>query len=203
MGWTEDLQAVFEQQYADAVAELRAWWDGNVHHGCFCGAGSRCDAPVDGLDVCCQQHDTDYSAVGQSADTMWTVDGFIDCQHADSALAACAAGADLKADDPHSSPDVEGFRDHLIWLFSTRASIGAAMHAWRDRVKAVEDAWDVFTGYLTSQADSINAADPQAVEGARQHVEYLRSLDVQDDVLTNRMRTSAQMSEETMNYLRS
>ncbi len=178
---------MFEAQYASIVGELRAWWDGNVHHGCFCGAGSSCDEPIDGLDRCCKQHDDDYDERRHSADTMWTIDGFIDCQQADAALAACAADADLSTDDAHRSTDPSSFRDHLIWLFSTRASIGAGLHAWQERLRALEDAWDGLSSYLGASWTPVTEGDATAVAGVQEHVTYLRSLECSDEDITARL----------------
>ena len=69
---------------------MQAWWDGATKHGCWCGAGNRCEETKDGLDGCCKAHDLGYGAAGISADEMWDTNGFIQGKAADQALVACA-----------------------------------------------------------------------------------------------------------------
>jgi hypothetical protein len=177
MGALDDLQTMFQSEYAAQLSSWESWWNSNTKHGCFCGAGSQCDSPIDGLDVCCSQHDEDYSAVGVSSDTMWSLDGIIATRHADRALAACAAGADIKLDDPHSNPNAEEYRPHLISLFNFRADVGDRLAALQERYEQIHRAIHDFGSYLLSSNDQITQGDQAAIDGANQHVAYLQSLE--------------------------
>lgn len=177
MGWREDLQAAFEAQYRSTVNELKAWFDSNTRHGCFCGAGADCTTPIDGLDQCCAQHDADYGSLGYSFETMWSLEALIDTRFADEALARCAAGATLA--DPgteHANEDPETYRGRLIWLFETRASIGETLHTWRERFRALQN----FRDWLLSSSQQLQYGDPDAVSGTQQHIDHLRALGVDE-----------------------
>jgi len=152
MGTAEDLQAWVDQQYASQIASLEAWWDSSTHHGCFCGAGARCDTPVDGLDQLCQQHDNDYGAVGMSADAMWTADGFVATRDADYRLASNAASATTDATD---------YQQNLIWLFTTRYQIADGIIWYRQRLQEIEDAKRRFQEWLLS-ANTLSPEEAQA-----------------------------------------
>lgn len=136
-----DLQTYVDQTYASQIASLRQWWDSTTHHGCFCGAGARCDTPVDGLDQLCQQHDTDYGAAGVSADTMWTADGFVASRNADYALSTAAGSATTTATE---------YQQGLIWLFSTRYQIADGIIWYRQRLQELEEAKRRFRDWLLS-----------------------------------------------------
>jgi hypothetical protein len=177
MGIAEDLEAAFRSHYAATMGDWQQWWGSNTKHGCFCGAGSLCDQAIDALDSCCAQHDEGYSSVGQSADTMWSVEGLIACRHADRALATCAASAQTVADNEHSNPDPEAYRSHLIALFSYRADVGDALATLYERLRQVEGALHGFTRWLSASAEPLSTGDSAAVGEAQQHVAYLQSLD--------------------------
>jgi Phospholipase A2 len=175
-----------------------------LRHGCVCGAGDGGD-PIDGLDTCCQAHDDGYTAVGHSADTMWTIDGLIKTASADRALALCAGGPDAWIDPDHekSHPDPEGFRQRLIALFETRAWVGdrlaqaqaagewlgdTSQDVWdwaNDTAagagEAADEAVESFKEWIDWAATQISAAEPAPAEvraGFEEHVAYLASLGV-------------------------
>jgi hypothetical protein len=178
MGALDDLQQIFQAEYAGQLSSWESWWNSNTKHGCFCGAGSQCDAPIDGLDSCCAQHDTDYGAVGVSADTMWSIEGIIATRHADRALASCAGSADVAAaGTDHANPDPESYRGHLITLFNFRADVGDNLAALYDRYEQLHRAISDFGAYLLSSNDQIIQGDQAAIDGAQQHVAYLQSLE--------------------------
>src|SRR5262245_8358044 len=104
-----DLNEWMQQQYGATITDLSGWWSTHTHHGCFCGAGTRCHEAIDGLDRLCAAHDDAYRAVGVSGDDlafMFSCEGLMRTVEADSALANGAEAADLKTDDPNSAPDV-------------------------------------------------------------------------------------------------
>jgi hypothetical protein len=148
MGMAEDLQAWCDQQYQSQVSQLQSWWNSGTHHGCFCGAGAQCDQPVDDLDQLCKQHDDDYGAVGASADTMWTAEGFVRTRDADYALASRAGSA--------ATTNTE-FRDRLVWLFSSRYEIADGIIWYRQRLQELEEVRRRFQEWLLS-ASSLPAA---------------------------------------------
>lgn len=178
MGVTEDVEAYFQSQYEAQLASWRDWWNSNTKHGCFCGAGSVCETAIDALDSCCGQHDADYAAVGQSADTMWTVDGLIATRHADRALANCAGGAATVAGDPHSNPDPEGYRANLISLFGFRADVGDALYSTYHRLQQIQDGLDALTRTLLGSLDSVSSGDATAIASVQEHVAYVQGLEV-------------------------
>jgi hypothetical protein len=185
---------------------LRSEWAelSTLRHGCVCGAGDGGD-PIDGLDTCCQAHDDGYTAVGHSADTMWTIDGLIKTAGADRALALCASSGDAWLDHDHeqSHPDPEGFRQRLIALFETRAWVGdrlaqaqaagewlgdTSQYVW-DWVNdttagagsAVDEAVESFKSWMDWAATQISSAEPAPADvraGFDEHVSYLSSLGV-------------------------
>jgi len=173
-----DLTEWMQQHYGATVADLSGWWANQTRHGCFCGAGTRCQEAIDGLDRLCAAHDDAYRAVGVSGDDlafMFSCEGLMLTVEADTALATGAESADLKADDPHSAPDVEDYRRNLVWLFSTRATIGATLRRVRDAIEGFRK----FLADGASQWILADAATPESVvTGFRQHVAYLESLGV-------------------------
>lgn len=119
--------------FGSTIDELRQWFSNGVRHGCWCGPGNVCTDEQDDLDSACRRHDEAYAAVGvNTADgvSMWSVDGFRLTRQADRVLAEEAGR--LAVGD-------EQYRRDLIWLFSTRATIGefaeAIFRRWREFVE--------------------------------------------------------------------
>lgn len=165
MGVIDRVTTWAEQQYAATIASLRSWYDSGTHHGCFCGAGTLCAEPIDDLDRCCQQHDTDYGAAGVSADTMWEIpNGFVNARNADAALVACASGA--------ATTNTE-YQQNLIWLFGTRVEIADAMSAWLRTAQEIEDGLNRFRDWLGSTVSSAGADSTEVQEGVAQYAANL------------------------------
>jgi hypothetical protein len=211
------------EEVAKYIDHLKEEWAAlsTLRHGCLCGAGSVGEAPIDELDICCQTHDSDYEAVGHSADTMWTVDGLIKTAPADRKLATCAGSAALVSDHEMSHPDPEGFRARLIDLFNTRAWVGeqlaaaqAAGEAMGDLYQDVSDwasetadqAWDAageavesFRGWMEWAAPWIASAEPTPDDvraGFNEHMTYLASVGVSREEIDAVVRDSGVTSEQ-------
>ncbi|HEX9259372.1 MAG TPA: hypothetical protein VF855_07525 [Acidimicrobiales bacterium] len=168
MGVTEDLEAWFTAQYAGTVASAKQWYDSTTHHGSFCGAGTRGDTAVDGLDSCCAQHDANYGAVGASADDMWSADALARTRDADQALVDCAGGADT------TDPD---YRDNLIWLFSTRVTLADAVLWYRARLEEL----DRMRQWLLSDASSPEEPSDETRQGYAEWTRHLEGQDISRD----------------------
>lgn len=142
MGAIERVRQWVAEQYESTINDLRAWYDNATHHGCFCGAGTRCHEAVDALDTCCSAHDAGYASAGISADVMWEVpDGWVKAIAADRALVACAQSA---------ATDNTDYQHQLIWLFSTRVTIAETMAAWIHRAQEIEDGFHRLRDWLLS-----------------------------------------------------
>ena len=163
MGAIERVRKWFEDQYRAQVAEMEAWWDGATKHGCWCGAGNRCEEEQDGLDGCCHAHDLAYGAAGISADEMWDVNGFIRGKSADQALVDCAGGSD--------TTDAQ-YQSHLIALFSTRIQIAEVLESWMEQAARIEEEIDSFRKWLREHAPTLRA-DASEVQ---QYRDYLGGL---------------------------
>ena len=50
MGVEERIEQWFSGAYATIASELRAQWDSMTTHGCWCGAGNRCQEESDELE---------------------------------------------------------------------------------------------------------------------------------------------------------
>jgi hypothetical protein len=178
MGALERVRKWFEDQYDAQVAEMQAWWDGATKHGCFCGAGNRCDEPEDGLDGCCQAHDAAYGAANISADAMWDVNGFIAGKAADIALIECAGSND--------STDAE-YQAHLIAMFSARVQIADVLETWTKQARQIEEEIDSFRRWLSEHAPSLRA-DASDVQ---QYREYLGGLGAESDEIESEIASAS------------
>lgn len=163
MGAVERVRKWFEDQYRAQVADLEAWWNGATQHGCWCGAGNRCEEEQDGLDSCCKAHDNAYGDAGISADAMWDVNGFIAGKGADQALVACAGSSDT------TDPD---YQSQLIGLFSARVEIAQVLETWFETAARIEEEVDSFRRWLQENAGRLTA-DASDVQ---QYREYLGGL---------------------------
>ena len=169
MGAIERVQQWVHDQYSSAISELKSWYDEATHHGCFCGAGTRCQDAVDALDSCCAAHDAGYTAAGISADVMWEVpNGWVLAIRADSDLVACAGGA-------HT--DNTGYQQQLIWLFSRRVEIASVMQTWIERAEEIERGFDRLRDWLLSAAPT----GTELTEGVAAHTASLTEMGAAHD----------------------
>ena len=163
MGVADRVRKWFQDQYDQQCADLRAWWDGATKHGCWCGAGNRCEETKDGLDGCCKAHDLGYGSAGISAEEMWDVNGFIAGKSADQALVDCAGSSD--------STDPE-YQSQLISLFTARIQIAEVLETWLEQAQKIEDEIDSFRRWLGENASRLTA-DASDVQ---QYRDYLGGL---------------------------
>lgn len=168
MGVAERVQQWFHDAYGTVAAELRAQWDSMTTHGCWCGAGNRCEETSDGLDGCCKQHDHSYESAGISADLMWSAEGFVRGKDADTALVACAAS--------NETTD-SGYRDRLLALFNTRLHIAGVIEGWYEAARQAEEGVEGFRRWLRQHA-TLSQVDRAELQ---QYEEYLGGLGVGAD----------------------
>ncbi len=169
MGAIERVKAWVDGQYSSTIGSLRSFWDEHTHHGCFCGAGTRCHDAVDELDRCCAQHDAGYQDAGMSADLMWQVpDGFTKTLAADTKLVECAGRA--------STWNTE-YQHQLIYVFSTRVQISSAISEWLRMAHEAEKRLNRLRDWLTNAVAQGDAID----EGVASHTTELASLGVSGD----------------------
>ncbi len=117
------IQQWVRAQHGTALGDAQTWWRDATHHGCFCGAGSDCNTPVDGLDECCKAHDEAYGNVGLNANNMWDFpDGFTKARQADADLVACAGSAQTNE---------TVYKEALVKTFEARVMIADAILRWQ------------------------------------------------------------------------
>jgi hypothetical protein len=178
MGAADRVRKWFEDQYRAQVADLEAWWNENTQHGCWCGAGNRCEEEQDGLDSCCKAHDNGYGDAGISADAMWDVNGFIRGKVADQALVACARSSDT------TDPD---YQSRLIALFQTRVEIAEVLETWFAAAERIEQEVDGFRRWLEENASRLTA-DASDVQ---QYREYLGGLGADTEEIESEIRSAS------------
>lgn len=171
------LEQFMTATYGATINQLRAWYDSGFHHGHWCGPGGSGE-PIDELDGCCRQHDSDYGTVGYSADEMWSPAALIATRFADHALATCAGTAQL---DPHGDGahgDAEGYRHNLINLFSTRSSIGESLHTMKETLDGALERIRRLGDYLPSFA--ANELPAETHEWVQSEIADLREQGIHD-----------------------
>jgi hypothetical protein len=102
-------------------------------YGCWCGPSHVCSEVSDNLDVCCKNHDETYDKLHVTSDpnpgigevNMWSSEGIIKTQEADSALIKCAQ--QTRFDRHYYGPSGEVYRDAIALIFGGRVAMAEAI----------------------------------------------------------------------------